>query len=396
MPRSHFRRAAVFRTYAGLLLLTACVYALMYGPQPMFNAISRDFDVDGGMIGLVVGVFMLSLCVSPLCIGMVLGKIGIRRAVLLSSLLLGVSGMGVYLAPTYPVFLAVRTAQALLAPVLLTSVMAGIAAMFRHLDLNRALAGYVASNLVGSLFGRLAGGMCAELLGWRIALTGICCLFFLCLPALRRMPDVGTAQARMHSPGEYREVFRQKGIPSLLFVEACGIFVFAAIGNLIPLRMAELGQGNSEGLIAVMYLGYSVGLAASACLRPLTRLFGTEGRLLVFGSGLFVTSMLTLAAPSLWSLFAGLWLIALGEFIVHALCPGIINRIAVRSGRCDRSMVNGLFLSCYYFGGVLGSWVPGLCYASLDWFACYLCMQIAQVCAFVTILRLRRDMPELE
>ena len=43
------------------------------------------------------------------------------------------------------------------------------------------------------------------------------------------MPDAGTAQTRVHSPGEYRELFRLKGIPALLFVEACGIFVFAAM-----------------------------------------------------------------------------------------------------------------------------------------------------------------------
>ena len=43
-PRTH--QNAILRTYAGLLLISICVYTLMYAPQPMFNSVSRDFGVD--------------------------------------------------------------------------------------------------------------------------------------------------------------------------------------------------------------------------------------------------------------------------------------------------------------------------------------------------------------
>lgn len=148
-PRTH--QNAILRTYAGLLLISICVYTLMYAPQPMFNSVSRDFGVDKGSTGLLVSVFMLSLAVSPLCVGMLLSRIGVRRAILGASLLLGISGVGIWFAPSFLVLLGIRALQALLVPVVLTAVMSGIAVMFRHLDLNRALAGYVTSNLVGSL-----------------------------------------------------------------------------------------------------------------------------------------------------------------------------------------------------------------------------------------------------
>lgn len=144
-PRTH--QNAILRTYAGLLLISICVYTLMYAPQPMFNSVSRDFGVDKGSTGLLVSVFMLSLAVSPLCVGMLLSRIGVRRAILGASLLLGISGVGIWFAPSFLVLLGIRALQALLVPVVLTAVMSGIAVMFRHLDLNRALAGYVTSNL---------------------------------------------------------------------------------------------------------------------------------------------------------------------------------------------------------------------------------------------------------
>lgn len=392
-PRTH--QNAILRTYAGLLLISICVYTLMYAPQPMFNSVSRDFGVDKGSTGLLVSVFMLSLAVSPLCVGMLLSRIGVRRAILGASLLLGISGVGIWFAPSFLVLLGIRALQALLVPVVLTAVMSGIAVMFRHLDLNRALAGYVTSNLgrfaVRPNYRRLG---CADV---RVACHARRYLFFffLVLLFIRSIPEMRNASARLHSPREYLAVFKGRGVPSLFFAEACGIFVFAAIGNLIPFRMAELGQGHSEGLIGLMYFGYSVGLVASLSLAPLMRVFKTPTRLILFASAVYVASCLTLAVPSLWALFGGLWLIAFGEFVVHSISPGLINHQAMLSGHGDRGMVNGLFLSCYYFGGLLGSYIPGALYSGFGWFACYLCIQLVQVAAFFVLFRLHRTAPDL-
>ncbi|MFR6518242.1 MAG: MFS transporter [Bilophila wadsworthia] len=391
-PRTH--QNAILRTYAGLLLISICVYTLMYAPQPMFNSVSRDFGVDKGSTGLLVSVFMLSLAVSPLCVGMLLSRIGVRRAILGASLLLGISGVGIWFAPSFLVLLGIRALQALLVPVVLTAVMSGIAVMFRHLDLNCAcgLCDLQSCRFaVRSNYRRLG---CADV-RWRATLAVICFFFFLVLLFIRSIPEMRNASARLHSPREYLAVFKGRGVPSLFFAEACGIFVFAAIGNLIPFRMAELGQGHSEGLIGLMYFGYSVGLVASLSLAPLMRVFKTPTRLILFASAVYVASCLTLAVPSLWALFGGLWLIAFGEFVVHSISPGLINHQAMLSGHGDRGMVNGLFLSCYYFGGLLGSYIPGALYSGFGWFACYLCIQLVQVAAFFVLFRLHRTAPDL-
>ncbi|MBQ9405574.1 MAG: MFS transporter [Desulfovibrio sp.] len=382
----HVHKDAALRTYVCLLLLTSCSYALMYAPQPMFNSIGAEFSVDRGEIGLLVSVFMFSLSISPLCVGLLLTRCGVRRAVFVSSAILGFSGVGIYCADAFAWLLAVRVVQSMLTPVLLTSVMACIAGMFRHLDMGRALAGYVTASLVGSLSGRLGGGYLAEICGWRTALAAISVLFLFSLALARGIPKKAVGSARTHTLREYLSVLQQRGVAPLLFVEACGIFSFAAIGNLVPLRMAELGQGHAEGLIGFMYLGYSVGLVASLALNPLKRLLGSTGRLLALGAALYAFSLSTLVPPSVWAIFVGLWFIALGEFIVHALAPGLINYLATKSGHCDRGMVNGLFLSCYYFGGTLGSWLPGVLYAREGWLACLACMFAVQIVSLLVVL----------
>lgn len=386
----HIRQT--MRAYIALLFLTMCVYALMYSPQPMFNTLSQQFGVNYASIALTVSVFMISLSVAPLCVGLLLGKIGARTAITTSVIIIAISGAAFPFIESLPQFLAVRIVQGLLTPVLLTAIMSGIAHLFRHLNLERALAGYITVNLVGSLLGRLGGGICAEHFGWRMTLAGFCFIFPVTLLALRSLPDEKHRTQQAHRLSEYLLVLKQEGVKPLLFVEACGIFIFSALGNLIPFRMAELGHGHSEGLTGLMYLGYAAGLVASMAIGPLLRFFGSTKRFLLTASALFMCSFATMAFPSVWMLFGGLWLVATGQFLVHSICPGLINRLSTQSGQCDCSMVNGLFLSVYYIGGVLGSLIPAFIYGNHGWLACYACMQTVLVMAFGMLVVQRKHL----
>ncbi|MFQ9867691.1 MAG: MFS transporter [Bilophila wadsworthia] len=287
-PRTH--QNAILRTYAGLLLISICVYTLMYAPQPMFNSVSRDFGVDKGSTGLLVSVFMLSLAVSPLCVGMLLSRIGVRRAILGASLLLGISGVGIWFAPSFLVLLGIRALQALLVPVVLTAVMSGIAVMFRHLDLNRALAGYVTSILSVRCAANYRLG-CADV---RVACHARRYLFFFFLVSSSSgIPEMRNASARLTAHVN-TSPFSRAGGPSLFFAEACGIFVFAPSATL-SFPYGGTRAGPLRGLIGLMYFRYSVGLVTSLSLAPLMRVFKTPTRLILFASAVYVASCLTLA-----------------------------------------------------------------------------------------------------
>ena len=243
------------------------------------------------------------------------------------------------------------------------------------------------------MLGRLGGGWCAELFGWRPTLAGIGILFAVAVLMLLDAPKTsqGSHAHRMPSFRDAAAIFRTPCVPSLVLVEGCGFFVFAAVGSLIPFRMLELGQGDSESLIGLMYLGYMVGFFASSCLGFLKRLFRTTPRLIAAGSLLYMLSAASMAVPNLWVLFSGIFFMTFGEFVVHVNIPGIVNRLTERH---DRGMVNGLFLSCYYFGGVLGTLVPSFAYTRFGWTAAYGTMQAMLCLAFLVLLSLRARLPE--
>ena len=384
---SHTRSHQIYILYIGLLALIVFSYALMYAPQPMFTSIASDLSVDPAVCGLLISVFMLALCVAPLLVPGIVRACGVRRAIGAASVGIVLSSFAIPYVTSFGWLIAIRLCHGFLMPIVLTSAMTSIAYLFRHFDLRRAMAGYVTASLVGSLLGRIGGGYLAEFFGWQYALLTFSLCFLLALFCVANQPNppaTGTL-----SLSSYATVLRQKGVPGLLFIEACGIFTFAALGNVLPLRISELVSGVSEGAIGMMYLGYSVGLLASLIIKPLSRLFGSTARLLLFGSAFYLVSLVTLLPDSLLILFTGIWCVAFGEFVVHALSPGLINQFGTKSHECDRSMVNGLFLSCYYLGGVAGSIIPGFLYTAIGWPAVLLCLFLVQGAALFQVLRTR-------
>jgi YNFM family putative membrane transporter len=81
------------------------------------------------------------------------------------------------------------------------------------------------------------------------------------------------------------------------------------------------------------------------------------------GLFIFLTSCLLMLIDSRAIIFVVMFGFCGGFFLVHTILPGFINRMAEK----DKSLVNALYLSFYYFGGTLGSYFPGFIYQRLGW-----------------------------
>jgi YNFM family putative membrane transporter len=66
---------------------------------------------------------------------------------------------------------------------------------------------------------------------------------------------------------------------------------------------------------------------------------------------------------ALQGLIVTMFFLAAGFFLIHALLSGLANHLA----REHKGVVNGLYVSIYYFSGALGSWLPGYLYEGLGW-----------------------------
>jgi MFS transporter, YNFM family, putative membrane transport protein len=86
---------------------------------------------------------------------------------------------------------------------------------------------------------------------------------------------------------------------------------------------------------------------------------------MTIGLVLFGISMLLINVPSGAGIFAVMFVMCGGMFFVHAVAMGTMNKLATE----NRAVANGLYISIYYTGAALGSYLPGLIYQSAGWAA---------------------------
>jgi predicted MFS family arabinose efflux permease len=93
--------------------------------------------------------------------------------------------------------------------------------------------------------------------------------------------------------------------------------------------------------------------------------FGTRrtlwGSLALAGLGLPL-----LLTESLTAVLAGLILVGVGTFFAQATATGFVSRAAT----ADRGAASGMYLACYFFGGLVGSAVLGHVFDTYGWSAC--------------------------
>lgn len=150
-------------------------------------------------------------------------------------------------------------------------------------------------------------------------------------------------------------------------------FVFTAITNFLPFRIKNLYAESSELTIGLIYTGYITGIAISFIATKIIKLLGNERKTLLFGLSVYAFFLVMFLIPSLLLIFIVMFGFCSGMFLVHSVASGYLNKLAT----IQKSLVNGAYISIYYSGGVLGSYLPGIIYKNFGWeffIACLLIM----------------------
>jgi len=82
--------------------------------------------------------------------------------------------------------------------------------------------------------------------------------------------------------------------------------------------------------------------------------------------GLAGAALPLLLAPSFPAVLLGLVLVGVGTFFAQAVATGYVSHTATS----DRGSASGIYLSCYFFGGMVWSAVLGQIFDRYGWPAC--------------------------
>jgi len=182
--------------------------------------------------------------------------------------------------------------------------------------------------------------------------------------------------------------WRNPALRSAFAIGFCILFAF--IGTFTYVNFVLVREPFTLGMMTLGFV-YFVFLP-SVLTTPLAgraiQRFGTRptfwGALAVAGAGLPL-----LLAPSLVPVIAGMALFAIGTFFAQATATGFVGRAATT----DRGSASGIYLACYFFGGLVGTAVLGQLFDRFGWAACVAGIGAALAVAALLAFRLKMPAP---
>jgi YNFM family putative membrane transporter len=338
-------------------------FSTLYIPQPMLPLLAQEFGVSAGEAGLLMTLAMLPLAVAPVLYGYFLQAIPARLMLQVALSLLALNQVCFMFATEFWHLLGLRLLQGLLLPAIFTALMTYCASTAAPGRVRRAMGLYIGATIIGGFSGRLVGGLFASSFDWHSAFLVMGLLQLLPLLLLTRVEaDADINFARL-DPRSISRVLSDSNYRYMFLSLAAVFFVFSGILNIVPFHLRDIEPGSTPLLISMLYLGYLVGAPISMFSDSISHALGNERRGLLLGLLIHGLGLVMLLFVAVQGLIVTMFFLAAGFFLIHALLSGLSNHLA----REHKGVVNGLYVSVYYFSGALGSWLPGYLYEATGW-----------------------------
>ena len=117
--------------------------------------------------------------------------------------------------------------------------------------------------------------------------------------------------------------------------------------------------------LGAVYLVFAPSLITTLLAGRVVAMLGVQ-RAVWASTAVAVAGLPPLLGDSLPAFLAGLALVACGTFAAQAAVTGFVGRAAA----ADRGAASGIYLACYFSGGLVGSAVLGPVFDRLGWAAC--------------------------
>ena len=369
MEMADHRRGVLLRTL--VIGVTAFLTVVdLFATQAILPTLARAYDVTPAAMGLAVNASTFGMAVAGLLVSLFSRHIDRRSGILYSLVLLSIPTALLAVAPDLTIFTALRVAQGLCMAAAFTLTLAYLGEECSAADAGGAFAAYITGNVASNLFGRLFSAALADHLGlaWNfytfaaLNLAGAVLVYF---TVARAAP---MEQTGPHAPSALAAWAEHLGNPRLRAAFGIGFCIlFAFIGtftfvNFVLVRPPLSLDPMQIGFVYVVFLPSIVTtlLAGRAVAR-----FGTRPTMWA-SLTLAAVGLPLLLTPALEVVLAGMVLIGIGTFFAQATATGFVSRAAT----ADRGAASGIYLACYFGGGLVGTAVLGPIFDQVGWAAC--------------------------
>jgi predicted MFS family arabinose efflux permease len=364
-PHTPSRTADLFR--ALLVGLTAFLTVVdLFATQAILPALTRAYGTTPAVMSFAVNASTIGMAISGLAMALFGHRVDRRRGIMLSLALLSVPTLLLASMPNLVAFAALRVVQGLLMAAAFTLTLAYIGETSTPQGTATAFAAYITGNVASNLVGRLVSAAVADHFGlaanfYAFAALNLCGALLVHL-TIRPQPLRRATTPMMGTLAAWLTNLRNPALSAAFGVGFCILFAF--IGTFTYVNFVLVRQPFALGMMGLGFVYFvflpsvvSTPFAGRVALRCGTRIT-CAGALALAALGLPL-----LLLPSLPAVLSGLVLLSVGTFFAQAVATGFVGRAA----RADRAAASGMYLACYFLGGLVGSVTLGQIYDRLGW-----------------------------
>jgi predicted MFS family arabinose efflux permease len=341
----------------------------LFATQAILPALAKAYGVAPAAMGLAVNASTLGMAIAALGVAFFSRRIDRRLGIVVSLGVLALPTALLAAAPDLATFALLRIAQGLCMATAFALTLSYLAEHCSAVDAAGAFAAYIAGNVASNLFGRLIAASLADHLGIAqsfLAFSGLnlagAVLVWFWLGRASPAPMPGSARSPLAAWAEHLRN------PALRASFAIGFTIlFAFIGTFSYVNFVLVREPLALSMMAVgfVYFVFLPAVLATPLAGRAVARFGAQrafwGAIAVAAAGLPLVLL-----PAVPAVLAGLALIGAGTFFAQATTTGFVGSAAT----ADRGAASGIYLACYFGGGLAGTAVLGLLFDRFGWEAC--------------------------
>jgi MFS transporter, YNFM family, putative membrane transport protein len=361
----------------------------LFATQAILPSLTKAYHVTPAAMGLAVNASTLGMAIAGLAVAFFSRRIDRRLGILLSLALLSIPTALLASAPDLTTFALLRIVQGVFMATAFALTLAYLGEACSAEDTGGAFAAYITGNVASNLIGRLISAAVADHLGLAtnfyvfaaLNLAGAVLVYF----TISRTKPMDAVEPIPSSPFAIWGVHLRNAQLRASF--AIGFLIlFAFIGTFTYVNFVLVREPYAVGPMALgfVYFVFLPSISTTPVAGQFVQRFGTRPTfwcaLAVAGIGLPLLLM-----PRLSAVLIGLVLVGIGTFFAQATATGFVGRAATT----DRGSASGIYLACYFFGGLVGSAVLGQVFDHFGWAACVAGIGLSLIVAAVLAVRLK-------
>jgi MFS transporter, YNFM family, putative membrane transport protein len=343
-----------------------CTFLNLYSPQALLPELSREFGASAAEISTIMTASTLAVALTAPVTGAIADVFGRKRVIAFALFAISVPTVMLTLAPDVHAIAVWRFVQGLFMPAIFAVTVAYIGDEWPPAEVAGVAGVYVTGSSIGGFAGRMVPGALSDLVGWRSAFLVLAAMTLVAAVAILFMLPREKRFVRSQGfAASGAQMLRHLRNPQLIATFAVGfgtLFNFIATFTYVSFHLAAAPYNFSSTWLGALFFTYLGGTAMTPWTGRLIARFGRRNFVLRV-IAIWIGGALLLLAPQLPLIIAGLIVCA----TCGMLCQSVSTGYIAVSAKQGRSSAVGLYVTCFYAGGSVGAFLPGLTWASYGW-----------------------------